>query len=59
MVTEKLLFARQVFIFVAFRKNRPLWLPVTKLVGEIGEMKGQFGINCWLPFSLRKYLISR
>ena len=39
IVTEKLLFARQVFIPVVVRKIRPLWLPVTKLVGEIREMK--------------------
>ena len=39
MVTEKLLFARQVFKAVVVRKIRPFWLPVTKLVGEIREMK--------------------
>jgi hypothetical protein len=39
MVTEKFLFAQQVFKVVVVREIRPLWLPVTKLVGEIREMK--------------------
>ena len=39
MVAEKPLFARQVFKAVVVREIRPFWLPVTKLVGEIREMK--------------------